>query len=76
MGTDKGVDKDNSSLADMNVTLMGIEGELALRALTRSRDELEGAYDFINDAADAGVIDIDCDGCEGEGGEGAEVSEE
>lgn len=80
MATDKNAENGNVSLADLNTTLIGIENELALRALDRSRGELEHAYDFINSAAEAGVIDIECEGCEetepSEGGDDDSGSDE
>jgi hypothetical protein len=63
------VDKNSSKVSrldDLNITLMGVENDLMGRALDRSRDEVERAYDFINKAAENGVIEIDCDGCDDE----------
>jgi hypothetical protein len=63
------VDKNSSKVSrldDLNITLMGVENDLMGRALDRSRDEVERAYDFINKAAENDVIEIDCDGCDDE----------
>jgi len=64
--------KDSSRIDDLNNTLTGVENDLLRRALDRSRGELEHAVDFINKAAEDGIIDITCDGCSDEEGEGDE----
>ena len=73
---ENGIDR----LTGLSDTLVGVENKLLHRALDRSRDEVEGAYDFINQAADAGVVDIACldyDGSEAVvGGEGEGEDEE
>lgn len=56
-------DDKSSRLDDLNTTLMGVENDLMGRALERSRKEVEHAYDFINDAAEQGIIDIECSDC-------------
>jgi hypothetical protein len=61
--TDSGKDK-VTRVDDLNTTLMGVENDLMGRALDRSRDEVEKAYDFINKAVEDGIIDIDCNGCD------------
>ena len=62
-----------SKLDDLNMTLMGVQTDLTMRALDRSRSEIEHATDFINQAAEAGVIDI---GCESDGeGESGDVQD-
>jgi len=50
-------------LEDLRGTLQSVENNLLHRALERSRGEAEAAFDFINTAAEAGVVDIECDGC-------------
>lgn len=55
--------KDSEKLNDLNNTLGNIENELLYKALDRSRGEAEKAYDFINQMADADLIDIECDDC-------------
>ena len=57
-------------LDGLNSTLMGVENELMGRALDRRDDQLDHAVDFINKAAEADAIDIECGGegeAEGEG---------
>ena len=49
-------------LSDLNVALMDVEIYLQRRALDRARDDSERAYGFINQAAEAGIVDIQCDG--------------
>jgi hypothetical protein len=61
--TDSGKDK-VTRIDDLNITLLGVENDLMGRALYRSRGELEKVYDFINKAAEDGIIGIDCDGCD------------
>lgn len=61
--TDLGKDK-ITRLDDLNVTLLGVENDLMGRALSKDREELERVYDFINKAAEDGIINIDCDGCD------------
>jgi len=63
----------DEKLNGLNTMLMGVENKLMGRALERDRAELDHATDFINNAAEQGVIDIDCTGGEDEG-EGAEGS--
>lgn len=47
-------------LSDLNTMLMGVENTLLHRALDRSRGEVEHSYEFISQAAEAGVIDVSC----------------
>jgi hypothetical protein len=47
-------------LTDLNVALMGVENDLQGRALERARDDADRAYEFINQAAEAGLVDIHC----------------
>ena len=65
-------DKDGAEkLTSLNQTLTGVENELMGRALDRRDAQLDQATDFINKAAEDGVIDIECggddEGAEGEG---------
>jgi len=55
-------DAANDKLDNLNNTLGNVENRLLKRALDRSRDDADRAYDFINQAADAGLVDIKCDG--------------
>lgn len=64
--TDLNKDKNITRVDDLNVTLLGVENDLMNRALSRDRGELERVYDFINKAAEDGIISIDCDGCDDE----------
>lgn len=57
-------ENEQERLGNLNNTLAGVENKLLHRALDRSRSEVENAYDFINQAADAGIVDIACDDCE------------
>lgn len=59
-------DKNITRIDDLNVTLLGVENDLMGRALARDREDLERVYDFINKAAEDGIIDIDCNGCDDE----------
>lgn len=47
-------------LSGLNSALKDVELDLVNRALDRSRGEAEAAYDFINKAADADLVDIGC----------------
>ena len=58
----KGMEKLNG----LNNTLLGVENKLIHRSLDRSRADAENAYDFINQAAEAGVVDIGCSDCSDE----------
>lgn len=69
---DQGVER----LSGLNDTLMGVENKLLHRALDRSRDEVDGAYEFLNKAADAGVIELGCDGCGDDDDSGQGVSDD
>lgn len=59
-------DKNITRIDDLNATLLGVENDLMGRALARDREDLERVYDFINKAAEDGIIDIDCNGCDDE----------
>lgn len=67
--------EDGGKVRELNQDLGEIELELTRNALEKSREELENAYDFINKAAEAGVIDIECDNCEDEIDPGLEDNE-
>lgn len=49
-------------LKDLNDTLTSVENELLQRKVDRQDAELDSALDVINDAAEAGAIELkDCD---------------
>jgi len=55
-------------LTDLNQTLVGVENELLKRKIADQDETIDGALDIINQAAEAGAIDLDdCDGCEDDG---------
>lgn len=59
MSGDKKKAKDSERLNSLNTALQGVENDLLHRALERSRDEVDHAFDFINKAAEAGAITVE-----------------
>lgn len=55
---------ENEKLHNLATTLGDVENKLLHRALDRSRADAEHAYDFVNRAIEAGVAELDCDGCD------------
>jgi DNA invertase Pin-like site-specific DNA recombinase len=57
---------ETGKLGELNKMLGDVETQLLYRSLDRTRGEVEHAYDFINQLADDGTIDIECAKCDDE----------
>lgn len=51
-------------LDELNSMLMKVENDLLKRGVDRRDAEIENAYEFINELADDGTINIDCHSCD------------
>jgi hypothetical protein len=60
------MEKKNEKLGGLNSMLSTVENNLLRRSLDRAHVEVEHAYDFINQLADEGTIDIECAKCDQE----------